>query len=298
MSDFKSNNSTEFKAMGSLTEGYTVVPNGIMNNIINIGADAFTVLVKIFQFINSPTHKISVQGLSTQTGLSKTRVSKGINKLIELGYIVREAKKSGNLTIGYTYFVYDTPIENTNVCRNPEIKDPENNDRENGDAKKENNKKENNKKENEVVVVVEKLKTDKLIKLCNQYKIQKKVTPTLRKLLEKYSSTISIEVFEQIFIDASSENVRNAYRYIEDVLKKLSDKNIKTLDEYLKDKESFKNKNKNVNASRNKTNNTSNNFNPKIHNFPGSRNHMKYSPEELERKLLESQREKFKQYAK
>ena len=52
MSDFKSNNSTEFKAMGNLAEGYTVVPNGVMNDIINIGADAFTVLIKIFQFID------------------------------------------------------------------------------------------------------------------------------------------------------------------------------------------------------------------------------------------------------
>ena len=290
MSDFKSNNSTEFKAMGNLAEGYTVVPNGVMNDIINIGADAFTVLIKIFQFINSPDHKISVQGLSTQTGLSKNRVSKGLNKLIELGYIVREPKKRGNLTVGYTYFVYDKPIENANVYRNPQIKDSENNDSENGDANKENKKKENKKKENNVVVVEKQnSKLNTLLNLCNQYQIQKKITPTLKRLIESYSNRISVEVFEQIFIDASSENVKSKYRYIEQVLKTLDDKNIKTIDDYVKDKERFKNNKANTKKMKNDTKK----LNPKIHNFSGSANFAKYTAEELEKKLLESQKGKF-----
>ena len=290
MSDFKSNNSTEFKAIGNLAEGYTVVPNGVMNDIVNIGADAFTVLIKIFQFINNPNHKISVQGLSTQTGLSKNRVSKAINKLRDLGYIVREPKKRGNLTIGYTYFVYDKPIENTNVYRNPQIKDSENNDSENGDTNKENKKKENKKKENKVVVVEnENSNLNMLLNLCNQYQIQKKITPTLKRLLESYSNRISVEVFEQIFIDASSENVKSKYRYIEQVLKTLDEKNIKTIDEYVKDKESFKNNKANTKKMKNDTKK----LNPKIHNFSGSRNFAKYDADELEKKLLESQKGKF-----
>ena len=289
MSDFKSNNSTEFKAIGNLAEGYTVVPNGVMNDIVNIGADAFTVLIKIFQFINNPNHKISVQGLSTQTGLSKNRVSKAINKLRDLGYIVREPKKRGNLTIGYTYFVYDKPIENTNVYRNPQIKDSENNDSENGDTNKENKKKENKKKENNVVVEKQNSKLNALLNLCNQYQIQKKITPTLKRLVEKYSSTVDVEVFEQIFIDASSENVKSKYRYIEQVLKTLDEKNIKTIDEYVKDKESFKNNKANTKKMKNDTKK----LNPKIHNFSGSRNFAKYTAEELEKKLLESQKGKF-----
>ena len=290
MSDFKSNNSTEFKAMGNLAEGYTVVPNGVMNDIVNIGADAFTVLIKIFQFINNPNHKISVQGLSTQTGLSNNRVSKAINKLRDLGYIVREPKKRGNLTIGYTYFVYDKPIENTSVYRNPQIKDSENNDSENGDTNKENKKKENKKKENKVVVVEnENSNLNMLLNLCNQYQIQKKITPTLKRLVEKYSSTVDVEVFEQIFIDASSENVKSKYRYIEQVLKTLDEKNIKTIDEYVKDKESFKNNKANTKKMKNDTKK----LNPKIHNFSGSRNFAKYDADELEKKLLESQKGKF-----
>ena len=290
MSDFKSNNSTEFKAMGNLAEGYTVVPNGVMNDIINIGADAFTVLIKIFQFINSPNHKISIMGLSTQTGLSKNRVSKAINKLRDLGYIVREPKKRGNLTIGYTYFVYDKPIENTSVYRNPQIKDSENNDSENGDANQENKKKENKKKENNVVVVEKQnSKLNTLLNLCNQYQIQKKITPTLKRLIEKYSNTVDVEVFEQIFIDASSENVKSKYRYIEQVLKTLDDKNIKTIDDYVKDKERFKNNKANTKKMKNNTKK----LNPKIHNFSGSANFAKYTAEELEKKLLESQKGKF-----
>ena len=288
MSDFKSNNSTEFKAMGNLAEGYTVVPNGVMNDIINIGADAFTVLIKIFQFINNPNHKISIMGLSTQTGLSKNRVSKAINKLRDLGYIVREPKKRGNLTIGYTYFVYDKPIENANAYRNPQIKDSENNDSENGDANKENKKKENKKKENNVVVVEKQnSKLNTLLNLCNQYQIQKKITPTLKRLIEKYSSTVDVEVFEQIFIDASSENVKSKYRYIEQVLKTLDDKNIKTIDDYVKDKERFKNNKANTKTQKNTK------LNPKIHNFAGSANFAKYTAEELEKRLLESQKGKF-----
>ena len=288
MSDFKSNNSTEFKAMGNLAEGYTVVPNGVMNDIINIGADAFTVLIKIFQFINSPNHKISIMGLSTQTGLSKNRVSKAINKLRDLGYIVREPKKRGNLTIGYTYFVYDKPIENANAYRNPQIKDSENNDSENGDTNKENKKKENKKKENNVVVVEKQnSKLNTLLNLCNQYQIQKKITPTLKRLIEKYSSTVDVEVFEQIFIDASSENVKSKYRYIEQVLKTLDDKNIKTIDDYVKDKERFKNNKANTKTQKNTK------LNPKIHNFAGSANFAKYTAEELEKRLLESQKGKF-----
>ena len=290
MSDFKSNNSTEFKAIGNLAEGYTVVPNGVMNDIINIGADAFTVLIKIFQFINSPNHKISIMGLSTQTGLSKNRVSKAINKLRDLGYIVREPKKRGNLTIGYTYFVYDKPIENTSVYRNPQIKDSENNDSENGDTNKENKKKENKKKENNVVVVEKQnSKLNTLLNLCNQYQIQKKITPTLKRLIESYSNRISVEVFEQIFIDASNENVKSKYRYIEQVLKTLDEKNIKTIDEYLKDKEVFKNNKANTKKMKNDTKK----LNPKIHNFAGSANFAKYTAEELEKKLLESQKGKF-----
>ena len=290
MSDFKSNNSTEFKAMGNLAEGYTVVPNGVMNDIINIGADAFTVLIKIFQFINNPNHKISIMGLSTQTGLSKNRVSKAINKLRDLGYIVREPKKRGNLTIGYTYFVYDKPIENTSVYRNPQIKDSENNDSENGDTNKENKKKENKKKENNVVVVEKQnSKLNTLLNLCNQYQIQKKITPTLKRLIEKYSYTVDVEVFEQIFIDASSENVKSKYRYIEQVLKTLDDKNIKTIDDYVKDKERFKNNKANTKKMKNYTKK----HNPKIHNFSGSANFAKYTAEELEKKLLESQKGKF-----
>ena len=290
MSDFKSNNSTEFKAMGNLAEGYTVVPNGVMNDIINIGADAFTVLIKIFQFINNPNHKISIIGLSTQTGLSKNRVSKAINKLRDLGYIVREPKKRGNLTIGYTYFVYDKPVENTSAYRNPQIKDSENNDSENGDTNKENKKKENKKKENNVVVVEKQnSKLNTLLNLCNQYQIQKKITPTLKRLVEKYSSTVDVEVFEQIFIDASSENVKSKYRYIEQVLKTLDDKNIKTIDDYVKDKERFKSNKANTKKMKNYTKK----LNPKIHNFSGSANFAKYTAEELEKKLLESQKGKF-----
>lgn len=153
INEFKSSNSSEFIAAGGLVHGYTVIPNQIMNDISRITSDGFTVLAKIFQYINNPEHKISVQGLATQTGLSKNRVSKALNKLIETGYIKRIPKKRGNLIAGYIYKVYDTPqkvepIENTTSCRNPHFRDTdgsdiENRNRENKDANNTNTKKEN-----------------------------------------------------------------------------------------------------------------------------------------------------------
>ena len=82
MPDFKFSNNTEFKLMGDLAIGYTVIPNNIMNDIKNIGADGFTVWAKIVQYANSPTHTISIRGLESQLPLSKTRISKALNILI------------------------------------------------------------------------------------------------------------------------------------------------------------------------------------------------------------------------
>ena len=172
-SQFKSSNQSVFKPSGNLVEGFTVIPNGIMNDIKMMTPDAFTVFAKILQYISNPEHKISIQGLSTQVGLSKDRISKALKKLIEIGYVVRTPIKNGNLTNGYIYEIFDKPqvanVENTNLHRNPENKDTEIQDTKFQYANKENKNKENKKKENKVVVVGE--EQTKLLELYKTFKI-------------------------------------------------------------------------------------------------------------------------------
>lgn len=295
---FKSNNKSVFIPSGNLIEGFTVIPNGIMNNISIMTPDAFTVFAKILQYISNPDHKINIQGLSTQTGLTKDRVSKGLKKLIEIGYIVRTPIKKGNLTNGYIYEVFDTPqcenetVENTTFLRNPEIQDTETQDTEFQYTNKENRKKENRKKENNVVVVVDKEKETQLLEMYKSFKIEKRCMPHTAKLLKEYINKFDLEVFEQVFIAASEDSVKKKYAYIKATLEELDKKNIKTLDDMEKDNKNFK-----VGKGSNNKTNTKGSYvakpkNNKFHNFK-NRIIEDYTPESLDIALKESQERKY-----
>lgn len=293
---FKSNNKSVFISSGNLIEGFTVIPNGIMNNISIMTPDAFTVFAKILQYISNPDHKINIQGLSTQTGLTKDRVSKGLKKLIEIGYIVRTPIKKGNLTNGYIYEVFDTPqfenktVENTTFLRNPEIKDTENQDTEFQYANKENRKKENRKKENSVVVV-DKEKETQLLEMYKSFKIEKRFMPHTAKLLKEYIDKFDLEVFEQVFIAASEDSVKKKYSYIKATLEELDKKSIKTLEEMEKDNKNFK-----ISKGRNNKTNFKASYASKPNNkFHNCRNRVseEYTPETLEDTLKESQERKY-----
>ena len=103
MSEFKNNNSTEFLFASNLAQGFTVVPNPVMNDMPRMGSDAFAVLIKLFQYANTNGHKTTVRGLAKLTGVSINKTGAALNKLIELGYIVLTPKYLGNLIRGYTY---------------------------------------------------------------------------------------------------------------------------------------------------------------------------------------------------
>ncbi|MGL5640919.1 MAG: MarR family transcriptional regulator [Paraclostridium sp.] len=281
MSDFKNNNSTEFKAMGSLADGYTVIPNPVMNDIVNMGPDAFTLLAKIFQYINNSEHKISVRGLATQTKLTKDRVSRGLNKLIELGYIVRKPKKRGNLTIGYSYLVYDRPIGNTTLSRSPEIQDTEIQDTEFTDTNKENNNKYNIKNKNKE----DDDDASKLIELYKTFKIEKRVMPHTLKLL-KENTHIELDVFEQIFINASEDGIVKKYSYIKSIVEDLNSKKVTTLSDFKKYNDNFK-KSKTKNSSKGSSSKT------RFHNI--NQTFTKYDPKDLEKGLKEAQKDKFEE---
>lgn len=273
MSKFKSSNESIFIASSKLAQGFTVIPNEIMNDMKLMGPDAYFVFGKILQYITNPDHKITIQGLSTQLGVSKTRVSNGLNKLIEIGYIKRTPLKNGNLTNGYLYEVFsekqnvditnvndnvntnvnektnnDKSIENTTSHRNPKNWDTENRDTNFCDtdfryANKENNNNNYINKENEVVVGVE--KETKLIELYKSFKIEKRFMPHTKKLLLEYANKFDLDVFEQVFIAASEESVSKKYAYMKQVFENLDKKNIVTLDDYQKDQAEFKNKKQN-----------------------------------------------------
>lgn len=273
MSKFKSSNESIFIASSKLAQGFTVIPNEIMNDMKLMGPDAYFVFGKILQYITNPDHKITIQGLSTQLGISKTRISNGLNKLIEIGYIKRTPLKNGNLTNGYLYEVFsekqnvditnvndnvntnvsektnnDESVENTTSHRNPKNWDTENRDTNFCDtdfryANKENNNNNYINKENEVVVGVE--KETKLIELYKSFKIEKRFMPHTKKLLLEYANKFDLDVFEQVFIAASEESVSKKYAYMKQVFENLDKKNIVTLDDYQKDQAEFKNKKQN-----------------------------------------------------
>ena len=263
--NFEFNNETnvEIKAMGKIAEGYTVIPNNIMNDMRNIGSDSFTVFAKILQYVNSNKNKISVAGLSTLTGLTKNRVSKALNKLIDLGYIRRYTKFNGNIKNGYIYEIYgERQITETNErehvgnARRTENKYTDTQYTENTYYNNKKEKIKGFKKEKDVVVVVgekskETSKDEKIIELYKQYKIQLRVMPQMKKLLLKYSSKIELELYEEIFMLASEDNVKSKYNFIKTLLESFDKKGISNLEDYKMDCNNFKS-NKQVNT--NKTN--------------------------------------------
>ena len=177
-------------------------------------------------------------------------------------------------------------IGNTESCRNPKNWDTENRDTNFCDtdfryANKENNNKDNNKKQNNVVVDIE--KETKLINLYKSFKIEKRFMPHTKKMLLEYVDKFDLNVFEKVFIAASEESVIKKYAYMKKVFETLDRKNIKTLDDYLKDQENFKNKKE----TKVKQEKNSNSVNTKYHNT-FNEHYKNYTVDELDSKLRSS----------
>ena len=124
------------------------------------------------------------------------------------------------------------------------------------------------------------------------FKLEKRFMPHTKKLLLEFKDSFDLEVFEQVFIYASSESVVHKYKYLKDTFNKLRDKGISTLEQYENDTKEFK---ASKVKSKNKTNTGGSNV-PKVktrfHNINESfRN---YTPDELVEVIKESQKDKFK----
>ena len=217
---------------------------------------------------------------------------------IEIGPISKTMSTIVKVTIDENgnYVVIDEPIEKITCEPLPEKPYTEKPDTVSTKLLINNNNKYLNKQNNKEVVVVneEKDKEEKVINLYKSMKAEKRVMPHTCKLIKSYIDKFDYEVFEEVFISGAGSNVDNFYKYIKQVFLELDKKNIKTIKDYELDNENFRNKKRPSNKleSRHNTNSIPQSKN-KIHNFSGSRNFAKYDADELERILLESQKDKF-----
>lgn len=272
------NNETYFEFDGILDVGFTTVPNTILNDK-RLSFKSIGVYVQILQYRNTGSHKVYLKSLSNYRSDKKTAVSSALKELETCGYISKEyiRNERGQMQ-GMKYIVrinpIDKPIENTTNEPNSEKLTSDNPTSDNTLLKRKYIKKEN--------VVKKENKDDdeaKLIALYKSFKLEKRIMPHTTKLL-KANKHISLEVFEQIFINATSKD--NIYRYLQEVIKDLNNNKITSLADFTKHIESRKNSNKRNKSPKKKT--TAHNINQTFE---------KYNSDELEKMLLENQKGKF-----
>jgi len=295
-------NETYFEFDNDLSEGFTTVPNYILNDK-RLSFKAVGVYVQILQYRNSGTHKVYLKSLANYRIDKKTAVSTGMKELEECGYIskINLRNEKGQMN-GVKYIVRMKPIvqciENTTNEPKPENLTSDNPDSDNTLLKIKYIKKENSiKKENDVVVVSEKEK--QLLEMYKSFKLEKKVMPHTTKLLKDNIDKFDLEVFEQIFISACEDSVEKKYAYIKKTLANLEGKGIFTIGQYNDDQEQRK-------ATKNKTKATGS-YAPETKStnerasFKAKRNSQNcinetfrdYESNELETLLKDSQQDKF-----
>ena len=272
---------------------------------------------------------IYVSELVNHTSAGRDHTYTVIRELIKFGYMQRFEYRYKGKIVDSSYFVYETPvdvgplsksmativkvtknengeyipienddetIEKTTCEPLPETTDSDKSDMVDTKLLNNNNNKYINILNNEEVVVVneEKDKEEKVINLYKSMKAEKRVMPHTIKLIKSYIDKFDYEVFEEVFISGTGSNVDNFYKYIKQVFLELDKKNIKTIKDYELDNENFRNKKRPSKKldSRNCNNSIPQNK-TKFHNFSGSENFKKYNADELERILLESQKDKF-----
>ncbi|GAA0713944.1 hypothetical protein GCM10008904_28830 [Paraclostridium ghonii] len=169
--------------------------------------------------------------------------------------------------------------------------------------------KSNSSKSNIVVVVGAISPTEKkVIDLYKSFKLEKRVTPHMVKLLKEYANKLDLKIFEDIFINTLEKKPDSNFRYIRSILETLISKGITKFNDYKNDMEQHRKNNcsvgkRNIKSSHTNTTHATkqsknainqNKFNSKVHNFEGSCDFMKYDEEELERILLENNKNKLK----
>ena len=111
--------------------------------------------------------------------------------------------------------------------------------------------------------------------------------PHTLKLLKKYANYFSLEVLEQVFIQASEESIIKKYNYIKTMLENYLDNKIFTINDLIQYNEKFK-ESKNSKSNKSKAPTVKTRFHDVL-----NESFKKYEPDKLERMLLESQKDKF-----
>lgn len=275
------NNETYFEFDEAFEDPWTRVPNTILDDT-RVSAKAIGIYTKIVRFQNSNKHKIYINSITKQLKDGKDSVRSGIKELLNLGYISRvQIRNDRGFLAGFKYTVYVTPTINENdekiktcdgesVGNTPSEPSSENptSDKlisEKTSHKKKIGLKENVLKENKGVggggntdeknefksfeEQEELVKEDKILKLYKAYGIQQRLMPQMKKILLAYMDKIDIEVYEEIFMLASEDNVKSKYGFIKDLLERFCREGIFTLEDYKKDCKRFK-EDKKVNTSK------------------------------------------------
>lgn len=262
---------------------------------------------------------IYVSELTKHTSSGRDHTYTLIKELMKFGYMQRfEYRQKGKVKAS-NYCVYETTIdvssfdntkativkiddndeviENTIHTPNTEIPYLAKSDSDSTKLLINNNNKLINKINNNFEEDEETLQEKQLIDLYKSFKLEKRVMPHTLKLL-KQNKHVSLEVFEQLFINATSKE--NVYRYLQEVLKDFNENQIIDLESFKKHIEDRKSKNKkSSNKSVKKECTTDNSKNEiaykktKFHNFTENFLDGYKNEDEFEDKIQKMQSEKW-----
>ena len=210
--------------------------------------------------------EIYANELVKHTSSGRDHTYKVINELLKYGYMEKVQYRCEGKVLGLSYTVFEvsTGVDNTNakissvtLDDNGEIIDitelqPNTEtpytvtpDTDSTSLLNNNNNEIINKQNNNSVVVVVSEKEKQLLEMYKNFRLEKRIMPHTTKLLKTYVDKFDLDVFEQVFISASDDNVKKKYAYLKEIFTKLESKNIKTIEQYEQDYKEFKKSKKN-----------------------------------------------------
>lgn len=268
-----------------LSNGYGLYPRLIARDT-DLTIESKAIYAYLVSFAgNSNTCFPSRDLIIKELGISKDRFYKHMKLLKDKGYIKVHKNKDGS---NFSNNIYEMILDKRDISC-PGFKDmacPDFKDTENKDTNI------NSLNNNNIYVYKEQDKKEEFI---NLYKSNIGIVNSIiEEQLKDWASTLEVKLFKRA-LEICTEKGSLNLGYLKGIIKKWLNANITTLEELeaQKLKVNIKNKSNNKSMSKEKENIPNKKLNPKTHNFSGSANFLKYEADELERRLLESQRGKF-----